>query len=248
MSNLTDFVYRATVIQFAPTDGPDYLWANQWEFTAQPGFLNDNQRVSDVANAFRLFHQALLLPSYGVDRVVISTYGPDLPFPPGFAVFPYRSRGTNDAGGRPLPLEVVAFARKRVNRGRHGKIFLRGVLTSNAIRAEEFITDAGVDIASGIRQQGNILLATLQTLDVTPVLAVGPISALQTRPVVQIEPVNARTLQYRTRRKTRLQQNAMDNLREVLGDNAIDPSEVATVIQAIERLFPTLRNPPQLPG
>jgi hypothetical protein len=242
------FVYRATVVQYAPTDGPDYLWQNTHEFTAPGGLLNNTELTRTIALAFRNFHRSLLLQTYGVDRVVVSTYGPDLPFPPGFAVFPFRAPGTSTAAGRPLPLEVVAFIRKRVNRGRNGKMFLRGVLTSNMLRAEEFTAEAGANFPSAFEAAGNGLIFALNSAGCELVLASGPVATVQTRTVVQLEAANARSLKYRTRRKTRLQVNAVQTLRDVYrtgGGITID--EIPVVVEALRNLLGGA-NFPQLPS
>ncbi len=242
------FVYRALVIQYAPTDGPDYLWSNTYEFTSPAGLLNNLEQARSIANAFRTFHRRQLLPFYGVDRVVLSTYGPDLPAPPGFASFPYRELGTSNAGGRPLPLEVVAFIRKRVARGRNGKLFLRGVLTTNSIRGEEFSIDFGVDFISNLNIAATQLLNELEAADAELVLASGPLANVQTRTVFALEAVNARTLQYRTRRKTRLQQNALaDLVGAYLDDGGITADEIPVVVRSLRRLFGSRRFP-ELPS
>ncbi len=242
------FVYRALVVQYAPTDGPDYVWSNTHEFTAPAGLLGNLEQARSIANAFRTFHRRQLLPAYGVDRVVLSTYGPDLPTPPGFASFPYREQGTSNAGGRPLPLEVIAFIRKRVARGRNGKIFLRGVLTTNSIRGEEFSVDFGVDFVSNLNIAATQLLNDLRAVDAELVMASGPLANVQTRTVFALEAVNARTLQYRTRRKTRLQQNALaDLVSAYTSDGGITVDEIPTVIRSLRRLFGSGRFP-ELPA
>lgn len=246
MTSPTDFVYRATVIQYAPTDGPDYLWANTWEFTSPAGFLGDEAAGQAVADAFANFHRRLLLPNYGVDRVVLSTYGPDLPAPAGFSVYPYRSPGVSTASGRPLPLTVVAFVRKNVARGRDGKIFLRGVLTTNSLAGEEFTNQFGVNFPGALETASGIFFSALQNAQVRLVLASGPVAAVQTREVLGLDAVNARSLQYRTRRKTRLQQNAVENLVQAFADGAVAAGEAARVIQSLRRLFPSA-DWPQLP-
>lgn len=250
MTAPTDFVYRATVIQYAPTDGPDYLWANTWEFSSPGGLIGDAAGAQAIADAFANFHRWVLLPRYGVDRVVLSTYGPDLPFPAGFATFPYRQPGLYAAPGNPLPLEVVAFVRKRVSRGRNGKVFLRGVLTSQMITAEAFTVPepGGPDIANRISQASSGLFSQLQAANARVVLAAGPVGAVQTRDVVALEPVNCRTLQYRTRRKTRFQANALDTLRNAYASGGgITADEIPAVVEALRRLFGP-GNFPQLPG
>lgn len=247
MSAPTDIVYRALVVQYAPTDGPDYLWANTHEFTAAPGTLGNPADAQAIADAFAAYHRTVLLPQYGVDRVVLSTYGPDFPFPPGFSVFPYRASGQSTAGGRPLPLEVVAYVRRRTQRGRTGKLFLRGALTTNSIRGEEFDTQSGVNFPSAQQQAASALFAGLQSAGANLVMATGPITALQTRTVTALEAVNARTLQYRTRRKTRLQLNALENLASAYtsgGGFTVD--EIPTVINALRALF-GLGRFPELP-
>lgn len=247
MSQPTDFVYRALVVQYAPTDGPDYLWSNVHEFAAPAGLLGNAADSEAVATAFATYHRSLLLPSYGVDRVVLGTYGPDLPFPAGFSTFPFRLPGTSNAGGRPLPLEVVAFIRKRTQRGRNGKLFLRGVLTTNGIRGEEFDLTSGVNFPSAQQQAATALLNALEAAGATLVMASGPITAVQTRTVTALEAVNARTLQYRTRRKTRLQQNALEALREAYtSGGGITIDEIPAVIEALRRLLGG-GNFPQLP-
>lgn len=246
MTTPTDFVYRANVIQFAPTDGPDYLWANVWEFSSPAGLIGDEAAAAAVANAFATYHRSLLLPLYGVDRVVLSTYGPDLPIAEGFASFPFRLRGTSSAGGSPLPLSNVAFIRKNVARGRDGKIFLRGVLTSLSITGEEFDTTRGVNFPSAHGQAATALLQALQAANARLVIARGPIGAVQTRDVISLEPVNARTLQYRTKRKSRLQQNALERLVQTVSDSAVSAGEVGPMIEALRRLFPSA-DWPQLP-
>lgn len=249
MTAPTDFVYRATVIQYAPTEGPDYLWANTWEFTSPAGLIGDTTAAEAVANAFRNYHRWVLLPRYGVDRVVLSTYGPDLPFPPGFTVYPYRQAGLYGASGNPLPLEVVAFVRKRVARGRSGKLFLRGSLTTEMIQGEEIVRGGLTDFAQRQEQAAQGLLSQLAAVDARIVLARGPIGAIQTRDVISLEAVNARTLQYRARRKTRFQAQALDQLRNAYtSGGGITIDEIPIVIDSLRRLlggdaFPPLPPP-----
>lgn len=246
MTEPTAFVYRASVVQYAPTDGPDYVWQNVWEFTAPPGLLGDEEAANAVASAFATFHRGLLLPAYGVDRVVLATYGPDLPWPPGFSVFPYRLRGQSNAGGTPLPLTVVAFVRKNVQRGRDGKIFLRGVLTTNSLAGEEFDTSRGVNFPGALATVSGPFFQALNSAGVQLVLASGPVAAIQTRPVQSLSAVNARALQYKTRRKSRLQQNALDSLLSTFADGSISAGEIPSLIDALRRLFPG-RGWPELP-
>lgn len=245
------FVYRATVIQYAPTAGPDYLWANTWEFEAPAGLIGDPETSRAIADAFRTFHRQLLLPAFGVDRVVLSTYGPDLPFPPGFATFNYRQAGLSQPGGSPMPLSVVAFVRKEVQRGRDGKIFLRGVLTSSLLNGEEFTTGGGPEFPGALAVHAQNLINGLEGRNARIVLASGPVANVQTRTVTALTPVNARTLQYRTRRKTRLQANSLDALRQIFDDGAVDPGEVPALIDAVRGLLggslPPLLPPPSTP-
>lgn len=234
----TDFIYRVVVVQFAPTDGPDYVWGNTWEISSEAGLIGDEEAARRVANAFAAYHRSLLLPGYGVDRVILSTYGPDLPFPEGFATYPYRLRGTSNAGGTPLPLTNVAFIRKNVSRGRDGKLFLRGVLTSNSIAGEEFDTTRGVNFPSAHSQAAAALFNALNNANVRIVVARGPVAAIQSRDVLSLEAVNARSLQYRTRRKTRFQQNALSTLGQAFQDGSISPGEIPAILDALRRLFP----------
>lgn len=239
MTEPTDFVYRATVVQYAPTDGPDYLWANTHEFTAPAGLLGDQTNVRAVALAFASYHRSLLNPRYGVDRVVLSTYGPDLPFPPGFASESFRFQGNGTAFGPPLPLSVVLYVRRNVTRGRDGKLFLRGYFSEGMIDGEELREAGSPTLRVYIRERGAELLNALSALDCQLVLASGPIAALQTRPVLSLEAVNARTLQYRTRRKTRLQQNALGQIASAFADGSLSPEEIPQVLDGLRRLLPT---------
>ena len=248
MTTTPVFVYRATVVQYVPVEGPDYLFANTHEFTAPAGLLGNADTTRDIALAFRDFHRALLLPAYGVDRVIIGTYGPDLPFPAGFATFPFRAPGQSSLTGRKLPLEVVAFIRKRVGRGRNGKMFLRGVLTSSSIQGEEFVPEAGANFTAAFNGAANTLLNRLTTLGADLVLASGPVPAVQTRIVTQLEAVNARTLKYRTRRKTRLQANSLDVLREIYrSGGGVTIDEIPALVQALRGLLGS-GNFPELPA
>lgn len=246
MSNPTDIVYKAVVVQYAPTDGPDYVWANTHEFTAAPGLLGDAQATRAIASAFATYHQSLLNVRYGVDRVVLATYGPDLPWPPGFAVENFRVRGTGPAYGPPLPLSTALFVRKEVQRGRDGKSFLRGFFTEGMLDGEEIRNESGRAIPQYINDRGDALIAALSNAGATMVLASGPVTAVQTRAVTALRAVNARSLQYRTRRKTRLQQNALDRLASAFADGTIEPGEIVQILEALRRLFPG-GNWPQLP-
>lgn len=246
MTAPTDFVYRAMVVQYAPTDGPDYNWANVHEFTGPPGLLGDRAATQAIAVAFAAFHRSMLNARFGVDRVVLSTYGPDLPFPPGFVVENFRQQGTGPSYGPPLPLSVVLFMRREVQRGRDGKLFLRGFLSEGMLNGEELRVETGRDIPGYVNGRGAALIENLDNAGVTLVLASGPVAAVQTRPVLTLRAVNARSLQYRTRRKTRFQQNALESILGTFGDGSISPSEIPTLIEALRRLFPG-RGWPELP-
>lgn len=237
----TEFIYRVTVISYSPTRGPDYLWANSHEIAAPVGLLGDEELSANVAQAFAVYHRSLLNPMFGVDRVVISTYGPDLPWPPGFAVFPARAGGLGPSGS-PLPLSIVAFVRRNVQRGRDGKLFLRGLLTPVHVAGEAITSE----IADYINTRGALLLSALENLNARMVLASGPAALIQTRTVLSLEAAGARTLQYRTRRKTRFQANAIDDLLRIVDGGGITVDELPTLISALQRLFPG-RAWPQLP-
>lgn len=239
------FVYSATVIQFAPTDGPDYLWANRHEFIAPAGLIGDRETAEAIAQLFAQFHRRVLLNPYGVDRVVLSTAGPDLPFPPGFASYPFRVMGSVGVAGRALPLELAAFIRKRVARGKNGKMFLRGVVSTDMIRGEELVNAGGFSFVGNFDAAANQLLTGLQQRNARLVVAPNALAATA-RDVLKLEAVNVRTLQYRTRRKTRLQANAISQLREFLEEGAIVPPEsIPILLRAIRTLIGSSR--PLLP-
>jgi len=239
MTAPTDFVYNVLVVQRAPSPGDDYLWVNRHEITSEAGLLGDAAAVDAVATAFRIFHQNVLLQGFGVDRVVISTYGPDLPWPPGFASIPGPWNGQRSpAGSEPLPLECALFVRRNVLRGRDGKLFLRGVLT--AAQIDRFGNVDG-DFRNYVNQQGTALLNALQSANVRMVMASGPIAAVQTRDVSSLTAVNFRTLQFRTRRKSAIVRYQVDSLL----DNLTGPE--AQVLRRLLARYGWTDLPPLLP-
>jgi hypothetical protein len=239
MTAPTDFVYNVLVIQRAPSAGDDYLWVNRHEITSEAGLLGDAAAVNAVATAFANYHRNVLLQGFGVDRVVISTYGPDLPWPPGFASVPGPWTGQRSpAGSEPLPLECALFVRRNVLRGRDGKFFLRGVLT--AAQVDRFGNVDG-DFRNYVNQQGTTLLNALQSANVRMVMASGPIAAVQTRDVSSLTAVNFRTLQFRTRRKSAIVRYQVDSLL----DNLTGPE--AQVLRRLLARYGWTDLPPLLP-
>jgi hypothetical protein len=210
MTAPTDFVYAVTVVQVAPSPGDDYVWVNRHEITSEAGLLGDANAINAVANAFGFYHANTMLNLYRVDRVVISTYGPDLPWPPGFATVPGPWGGQRSpAGSEPLPLECALFVRRNVVRGRDGKMFLRGTLT--AAQVDRF-GNVDSNLQALVNQQGDNLLAALEAAGTRMVMASGPIAAVQTRDVINLRAVNFRTLQFRTRRKSAIVRYQVDTL------------------------------------
>jgi len=210
MTAPADFVYQVVVVQRAPSPGDDYVWVNRHEISSPAGLLSDADAVNAVADAFRIYHQNLLLQGFIVDRVVIGTYGPDLPWPPGFASVPGPWTGQRSpAGSQALPLECVLFVRRNVLRGRDGKLFLRGVLTASQI--DQFGNVDG-DFRNYVNGQGTNLLNALQNANVRMVMASGPIATVQTRDVGSLTAVNFRTLQFRNRRKSAIVRYQVDSL------------------------------------
>lgn len=201
MTEPTDFVYNVMVINRCPSSGDDYVWVNRHQITADAGLLGDQQRLQDLADAFVTYHKYTMYEHLYVDRVVVSTYGPDLPWPAGFASIPANAQGVIGAGswGEMLPLEVALFVRRNVTRGRDGKLFLRGCIGRNQVDRFGNITTALINHVNG---HGTQLLASLQAQDVQMVMASGPVAAIQTRQVLSLEVVNFRTLQFRAKRKS----------------------------------------------
>jgi len=239
MTEPTDFVYNVIVVQRAPSPGDDYLWVNRHEITSQPGFLGDATAVNAVATAFANFHRNVLLQGFEIDRIVIGTYGPDLPWPPGFASIPGPWPGQRGTGGsEPLPLECTLFVRRNVLRGRDGKFFLRGALTRNDI--DRFGNVDGT-FRSGVNQQGANLLNALQAVNVRMVMASGPLATIQTRDVTALTAVNFRTLQFRTRRKSAIVRYQVDSLL----DNLTGPE--AQVLRRLLARYGWTDLPPLLP-
>lgn len=201
MSEPTDFVYNVLVVQRAPSPGDDYLWVNRHQITADSGLLGDEARLNALATAFATFHAGMLYQQFAVDRVVVSTYGPDLPWPAGFGSVPGPWTGQISTGylGGAVPLELCLFVRRNVTRGRDGKFFLRGALGYQAFDQFGNLSTTLVDY---FNVQASALLQSLQTQDVQMVMASGPVAAIQTRQVLSLQAVNLRTLQFRTRRKS----------------------------------------------
>jgi hypothetical protein len=242
MTSPTDFIYNVIVIQVAPSPGDDYIWVNRHEISSPAGLLNDADAINAIANAFASFHSNSLLNLYRVDRVVISTYGPDLPWPPGFAVVPGPWVGQRSpAGSEPLPLECALFVRRNVVRGRDGKMFLRGVLT--AAQVDRFGNVDG-NLINGTNQRGDTLLNALQNVNARMVMASGPVAAVQSRDVLSLRAVNFRTLQFRARRKSSIARYQVDTLL----DNLSGPG-VQLLRQLLARYgwtdLPPLLPPPQ---
>jgi len=209
MTEPTDFVYNVLVVQRAPSPGDDHLWVNRHEITSAAGLLGDADAVNAVATAFRTFHQNVMLQGFIVDRIVLSTYGPDLPWPPGFSSVPGPWPGQRSSGSEPLPLECALLVRRNVLRGRDGKFFLRATLTRNDV--DRFGNVYG-NLLDFVNQQGTTLLNALQAANVRMVMASGPIAAIQTRDVTSLTAVNFRTLQFRTRRKSAIVRYQVDTL------------------------------------
>jgi len=210
MTEPTDFVYNVLVVQRAPSPGDDYLWVNRHEITSAAGLLGDADAVNAVATAFRIFHQNVMLQGFVVDRIVLSTYGPDAPWPPGLSSVPGPWFGQRSpAGSEPLPLECALFVRRNVLRGRDGKFFLRATLTRNDI---DRFGNVDSNLLDFVNQQGTTLLNALQAANVRMVMASGPIAAIQTRDVTSLTAVNFRTLQFRTRRKSAIVRYQVDTL------------------------------------
>lgn len=232
MTEPTDFVYQVLVVHRAPSPGDDYLWVNRHQITADAGLLGDETRLNAVAGAFATFHAAVLFETCVVDRVVISTYGPDLPWPPGFASYPANLPGVVGIGswGEPLPLEVVAFVRRNVTRGRDGKFFLRGALSRTRVDRFGNIDQQTRDL---INSRAATLLAALSNQDVQLVMASGPVAAIQTRQVQSLQVVNARTLQFRARRKSAIRRY---QLTQTLLGEITDAQDLAQVWSLLNQL------------
>lgn len=201
MSEPTDFVYQVLVVFRAPSPGDDYVWVNRHQITADAGLLGDQTRLENLADAFADFHADVLSGSFFVDRIVVSTYGPDLPWPPGFASVPVSRVGGMDFNtwGEWLPLECALLVRRNVTRGRDGKFFLRGCLSRTSVDRFGNVIPSVLNL---VTQRGATLLSALAAQDVQMVMASGPVAAIQTRQVLSLQPVNFRILQFRARRKS----------------------------------------------
>lgn len=232
MSEPTDFVYSVLVVHVAPSAGDDYVWVNRHQITADAGLLGDQQRLEDLADAFATYHTGVLFNPFKVDRIVVSTYGPDLPWPPGFASVPINLFGvlSPDSFGEVLPLECVLFVRRNVVRGRDGKYFLRGSLTRNTV---DRFGNVSQNLLSLIAQRSATLLSALASQDIQMVMASGPVAAIQTRQVISLEPVSFRTLQFRARRKSAIRRY---QLTQTLLGEITDAQDLAQVWSLLNQL------------
>ncbi len=133
-------------------DGPVPIrWANTWEVSG--GLDTTQELLDDIADGLALFHKALLLEQYMVEKVVISTLAADgQPYDPEtFAVREVGLSGTRGAAGsQPYTLNACLLVKKSVAYGRSGSLLLRGMLT-----------EAEVDGSTGLVKLANV--AALQS-------------------------------------------------------------------------------------
>ncbi len=149
-----------TVRTYKTVPNAEIAWANTYE-------LVSNQTISDTAqvesalntlkNIFETLERDLLITSYILDRIVISTYVPDgTPYDPfTFTSFTVGRSGQYTSGNNPLlPLQFCALVKRIVAFGRQGNILYRGIVTAN----DADITASGTVIRSRrISQINNVL-------------------------------------------------------------------------------------------
>ncbi len=149
-----------TVRTYKTIPNAEIAWANTYE-------LVSNQTISDTAQAesalntlksiFETLERDLLITSYVLDRIVISTYVADgTPYDPfTFTSFTVGRNGQYGSGFEPLlPLQFCALVKRIVAFGRQGNILYRGIVNAN----DADITASGTIIRSRrISQINNVL-------------------------------------------------------------------------------------------
>ena len=244
-----EIVYRADAA------GEDVYWANRLEIEQDlNGLLSD---PTNIANAFAGAFQSLLLPAFWLDRVVLSTYAQDgRPYnPETLFVYPYNQRGTRPGQnvGAALPLTNVLHIRKRVGSGRLGNLFLRGFLAEGDIQSDPNSGAVSLTEPQNIADSINQIYAQLSgALGSTAGLALisGQGLILQARRVTGFQVAGVSSRKFRTRRKSRLVQNAATQLRDLLDDGGITLDEFPQLVQAAGTVLRALGEapiPPLLP-
>ena len=236
-----------TVTVVLGADGPKgrQYWANRLELSAPVGGVGIDPPL--VAQAFAAAWTNVLLPAFWVDHILLSTYAPDSqPYnPSNLFVLPVGARGTRvvPAGSAALPLNNVLHVRKLTGSGRLGHLFLRGFLCTTDLTSDPntgvvSLTDPDNFFTEMQALYDNIVAglggaATLAMISGTGVI-------LQERTVTGFAPVGIKSRDYRTRRKSRLVENALDQARSILGDGGITVDEIPAVVETVTTLVRAL--------
>lgn len=114
---------------YQSTNDDTIKWINRYLVELPAG--SSPQSVDVMLTDFAQAHAAMLINLYKVFKVTLSTYEPDTRPYDANEFVAYETQMTGQGGNyanRSFPLNVVLYIRKNVNRGKNGKVFLRGVL------------------------------------------------------------------------------------------------------------------------
>lgn len=111
------------------------FWRNTHEVDMGALSTFDPVKATAIGNAFASFHRALLCNYFSVDRVVVSEYaGATLLTPDNFVSLPVNLPGLRaTATFNTLGIHTCMVVRRDVERGRYGRMWLRGYLREDDV-------------------------------------------------------------------------------------------------------------------
>lgn len=224
------------------------FWANRYEV-----FLDEAFDSQVIGAAFEDFSLPLLNSNFWLDHVTVSTLAQDSqPYDVDtLGVWPVNKRGLRliGIGEKVLPLTNVLLIKKYVTSGRLGNIMLRGYLTEDDIASDG---NGGVSL-----QNIGALQTSVDNAYAALVTSIGGMHMLHeqgaatvVRPVGSLIVAKVTTKSLRTKRKTRLVANAVQDMREVMADGIVQIEDIPQFVQAASTIIRYLSEaplPPLLP-
>lgn len=225
-------------------------WANRYELNV-PG--SDGVDAEDIADAFATSLRPILLQNFYLDHVVVSTWAADgQPYDPlTFFTKPYNQRGTrgNDLSTTVLPINNVVHVRKLTTAGRTGNVFIRGYLQEEDISSDVSgaVTLSDVSKAQVANALNDLVTNLPQGCEI---VMIGPVGGVQViRPVTGFSVAKLGSHNLRTKRKSRLVNNAVESMSGLLADGGITIDEIPAFVEAAAAVVRALGTelPPLLP-
>ena len=247
MAQLTGAISVQVIYRSDSAVGPLY-WANRYEAFSDEGI--DSQQLAAAYEAFAL---PLLNSTYWVDHIVVGTLAQDgQPYSVDvLGVWPVNKRGLREVeyGSMLLPLNNVLLLKKYVPSGRLGSIMLRGYLTEADIGSDG---NGGVSLVNPTAVQAAVdaAFANLDTATAPMAMISGPMTLTVVRPVTKLIVSRISSKSLRTKRKSRLVQNAVQGLSQRLSDGIVTAEELVPVVADIATLVKAISGtnlPPLLP-